>query len=258
MKSQQILIIYLICTIGFSPLRSQNQRISNSNSIGWYNLFLTSKLNSKLSIHSEFQIRRNQILLEDKQKLFRLGLNYQSRPNVLLRGGYAFIETYAYGNLPLNAFGKAFSEHRAFQMVQLSEKEGIFNMTHRFMLEQRFIGRYSSEEMDKEESFPLTNRMRYMFRIQTPLLKNKSEDKFLYVAFYDEVFIGFGNNVNANIFDQNRIGALIGYKLDDKTRMEIGYLNQILQYGRELNNQSIFQYNNGIIFNINFDIDLSN
>lgn len=247
----------MLYTFGSFPIRLQSQRINDSNTIGWYNLFLTTKFQSKLSFHTEIQFRRNQILLEDKQKLFRLGLNYQSRPNLLLRGGYSFIETYAYGNLPLNGYGKDFSEHRIFQMVQLSEKEGLFNMTHRFMLEQRFIGRYNNEEMEREESFPLTNRMRYMFRIQTPLLKNKTEDKFLYVAFYDEVFIGFGRNVNTNIFDQNRIGALIGYKLDDKTRLEIGYLNQILQYGRELNNQSIFQYNNGIIFNINFDIDLS-
>lgn len=257
MKTPTFLIIFLLCSLWCIRLTAQIQRISNSNNVGWYNLFLTTKLNTKLSFHSELQIRRNQILLEDKQKLFRLGLNFQSRPNVLFRTGYSFIETYAYGNLPLNVFGKAFSEHRAFQMVQLSEKEGIFNMTHRFMLEQRFVGRYNSEDMDSEESFPLTNRMRYMFRIQTPLLKNKTEEKFLYFAFYDEVFIGFGNNVNANVFDQNRIGALIGYKLDNKTRLEIGYLNQILQYGRELNNQSVFQYNNGIILNVSFDIDIS-
>ena len=66
---------------------------------------------------------------------------------------------------------------------------------------------------------------------------------------YDEVFIGFGENVNENVFDQNRVAVLLGYKFSPSLRIEGGYLNQTVQLGREVNGRNVFQYNNGIILN---------
>jgi hypothetical protein len=40
-------------------------------------------------------------------------------------------------------------------------------------------------------------------------------------------------------------------------RIEGGYLNQTLQFGRQINGQSVFQNNNGLIINANFNIDLT-
>jgi hypothetical protein len=125
------------------------------------------------------------------------------------------------------------------------------------MLEQRFVGRYSSINQINEDEFPLFNRLRYLFRLQIPLIGNETKDKTPYIALYDEIFIGFGENVNANIFDQNRIGALIGFRFNKNVRLEGGYLNQTLQFGRQINGQSVFQNNNGLIINANFNIDLN-
>ena len=91
-------------------------------------------------MHTEYQWRRENVITNWQQSLTRVGLNYQAKPNLLLRAGYAYIETYAYGDIPLNGFGKNFTEHRLFQMAQLSHKEGIVHFSHRFMLEQRFVG----------------------------------------------------------------------------------------------------------------------
>jgi hypothetical protein len=74
---------------------------------------------------------------------------------------------------------------------------------------------------------------------------------------YDEIFVGFGKNVNENVFDQNRLAILLGYRFNKKWRIEGGFLNQILQFGREVNNSNVFQYNNGIILNTYFNFDLS-
>lgn len=142
-------------------------------------------------------------------------------------------------------------------MVQLSHKEGIIDLSHRFMLEQRFVGRYSSSTIESEDEFPLSHRLRYLFRLQVPLKGKAIIDKTPYVALYDEIFIGFGKNVNANVFDQNRLGLLVGYRFNKNIRVEGGYLNQIIQFGRQMNGQNIFQYNHGIIINVNFNIDLS-
>lgn len=78
-----------------------------------------------------------------------------------------------------------------------------------------------------------------------------------YLAVYDEVFLGFGKNVNENIFDQNRFGILLGYKFSPTLIIEGGFLSQIVQLGREVENRNVFQYNNGIIINSVFNFDLS-
>lgn len=236
---------------------SQNTRISNHNTIGWYNYFGTFKLNSKWGIHTEYQWRRVNTITDWQQSLLRLGVNYQLEPKVQLRVGYAWIETFPYGEIPINGMGKDFTEHRIFEMVTLTDKVSIVDLSHRFMLEQRFVGRYSNANLTNEDEFPLLHRFRYMFRCQLPLKGKEIKDRTPYLAFYDEIFIGFGKNVNENIFDQNRLGILLGYRFNSSVRIEAGYLNQIVQLGREVDNKNVFQYNNGLILNANFNIDLS-
>jgi hypothetical protein len=96
-----------------------------------------------------------------------------------------------------------------------------------------------------------------MIRLQTPLIGIEIKDDIPYVVLYDEIFVGFGENVQANIFDQNRIGILLGYRFNKNVRIEGGVLNQILQFGRQINGKNVFQHNNGIILNANFNIDLT-
>lgn len=59
--------------------------------------------------------------------------------------------------------------------------------------------------------------------------------------------------VAANIFDQNRIGLLLGYQFSKTLRIEAGYINQTLQFGRLINNRNVFQSNSGLIVNTNFN-----
>jgi hypothetical protein len=96
-----------------------------------------------------------------------------------------------------------------------------------------------------------------MGRLQIPLKGREIKDKTPYAALYDELFVGFGKNVNANVFDQNRIGILLGYRFSKNVRLEAGYLNQTVQFGRQINGQNVFQYNHGLILNANFNLDFS-
>ncbi len=249
-------IIVLLSVISGS-INAQNTRLSNYNTIGWYNYFGTFKVSQKFGIHTEYQFRRTEIITERQQSLLRVGVNYQLNPKIQFRLGYAWIETFSYGEIPINGMGKDFTEHRLFQMATLTDKVSIVDLSHRFMLEQRWVGRYSNANFTNEDEFPLLNRFRYMFRLQIPLKGKETIDKTPYISIYDEIFIGFGDNVNENIFDQNRIGILLGYRFSSLVRIEAGYLNQTLQLGREVNNRNVFQRNNGIIVNVNFNIDLT-
>jgi hypothetical protein len=257
MNRKGLIIFTAIFFISIQYTFGQNNRLNTSNNIGWFNYFGTFKVSEKFGIHTEYQWRRDNIITDRQQSLLRVGLNYNLHPRVLFRVGYAWIETFPYGEIPINGLGRDFTEHRIFEMVQLSHKEGIIDFSHRFMLEQRFVGRYSSANETTEDEFPLLNRARYMVRLQVPLNGKEIKDKTPYVAVYDEIFIGFGENVNANVFDQNRIGVLVGYRYNKNVRIEGGYLNQTLQFGRQINSKNVFQNNNGLILNANFNIDLS-
>lgn len=240
-----------------TTLRAQNNRVSTYERIGWYNVFPTFKLEKKVSLHSEYQWRRHDYLLNGQQSLLRVGINYHYNPRVLVRVGYAWIETFPYGQIPLNGFGKEFTEHRIFEMIQLTQKENRTDFIHRFMLEQRFVGKYSHAGLSAEDEYPLLNRFRYMLRLQRPLAGKEIKDKTAYLAAYDEIFIGFGNYVNANVFDQNRFSALVGFRFNKILRAEVGYLSQIVQFGRQLNGKNVFQYNSGIILNTYLNVDFT-
>ena len=257
MKRNLYAIIALFSIVSTSKVFAQNTRIQEGNQIGWYNYFGTFKLNSKFGIHTEYQLRRTNYITDKQQGLLRVGLNYQANPKLQIRMGYAWIETYPYGDFPINGMGKDFTEHRIFEMATLTDKISILDISHRFMLEQRFIGRYTSPTSTTEDEYVFLNRFRYMFRIQMPLKGKSIVDKTPYIALYDEIFIGFGPNVNENIFDQNRIGLLLGYKFNGNFRIEGGYLNQTLQLGREITGRNVFQNNNGFIVNTILNFDLS-
>lgn len=237
-------------------LKAQNTRINTYEQIGWYNYFGTYGVGKKISLHTEYQWRRADYLLESQQGLLRLGFNYQINPRLLLRLGYGNIETYAYGDIPIQSLGLNFSEHRAFGILQMSDKMGAVNISHRWMMEQRWIENYQVLGSDIQSVFKRTNRMRYMLRLSAPIgTKNKNN---FYWAVYDEIFIGWGKNVQNNIFDQNRLGILIGKNISSNIKLEMGYLNQIVQFGRRIGNNNIFQYNNGIIVNFQLDYKLKN
>ncbi|HAH54892.1 MAG TPA: DUF2490 domain-containing protein [Flavobacterium sp.] len=255
MMSRLLITGFLLLCL--STIKAQNTRIIDQNQIGWFNYFGTFKIAEKYSIHSEYQWRRDNYVSDKQQGLLRVGLNYQANPKLQLRLGYAWIETYPYGDFAINGQGKDFTEHRIFQMATLNDKISKFELSHRFMLEQRFVGRYTQPELTVEDDYLFMNRLRYMFRIQMPLKGTEIKNKTPYIAAYNEVFIGFGKNVNENIFDQNRIGLLLGYRFDKNIRIEAGYLNQTLQLGREINQRNVFQSNNGFIINTLLNLDLT-
>jgi hypothetical protein len=83
-----------------------------------------------------------------------------------------------------------------------------------------------------------------------PIINNTENLNILYTGIQNEIFIGFGKNVGVNIFDQNRLGIIIGHTIDKNISIEGGYLYQILQQRKLINNQSVFQYNKGIQLSI--------
>jgi len=255
MKKYSIIVVF--CLINSLFLSAQNTRINNYNNIGWLANTATIKFHKNWSAHIEYQWRRNEFGLSWQQSLLRTGINYHINSNAVFRVGYGLIETFPYGEIPINSMGKAFTEHRMYQVLTLSNKLGRFDLSHRYMLEQRWLGSYTNASLNTEDKWTYVNRLRYLFRAQTPLIGNTLESKEPYVAAYDEIFIGFGENVNQNIFDQNRLGLLLGYKFSNQFKLEAGYFNQIVQLGRQVSGRNVMQFNEGFIINAFYNLDLS-
>lgn len=179
---------------------------------------------SKWGIHLEAQERRSDLGDDRQQLLLRPGMNYQLNPSTMLSFGYCHVETYPYGDYPAL---HEFPEHRLWQQVSHTTSWLGLDWTHRLRLEQRWIG-----EMEQYgdggwnvEHWRFENRLRYMLRTTIPLTPSKKT----YLAFSDEVFFNFGSNVDGNDFDQNRAFIGIGHKINDTTKVELGFMEQTIQ-----------------------------
>jgi hypothetical protein len=134
--------------------------------------------------------------------------------------GYGFIETYPYGDF---AVPNAFPEHRIWQQYLTTQTLGKAKLAHRYRLEQRMIG---SAATGKFENGRYENRFRYMAKFTRPI--SGGEHPF-FIALYDEILVNFGKDVAYNIFDQNRLYGAVGYTISKNLKLEIGYLNQLVQ-----------------------------
>jgi hypothetical protein len=202
-------------------------RIQSTNNDGWFMYFGNHRLNNKWSVHTEYQWRRNEWIRNRQQSLLRLGMDYRLNDQAIVTVGYGNIITYPYGEQPVL---KTFNEHRIWQTLTLSNKNGRFNFSHRYRLEQRFIDKYKTDERNEIvfDKVNYMNRIRYLFSVAVPLNKQSIKKGALFIRFYEEAFVSFGKNVGKNIFDQNRLYLAFGYQLLPSTNIQVGYLNQLI------------------------------
>jgi len=224
---------------------AQNDRLTDNNNANWVQLFNTIRLDKKWSLHAEYQWRRVEGLKNWQQSLFRIGVNRKLNEQVTVHAGYGWIETFPYGDFPIASAG-TFPEHRIYEQISFRQPINKWTFTHRFRIEQRWLGRVQAGTDRKIEEWLFLHRFRYQFRAQRALSSK------WYALAGDEIFIGAGKNLGVNIFDQNRIFLLAGFKLNPAISIEAGYLNQTLQQGRRINGKTILQGNNGMIASLYF------
>lgn len=214
----------------------QDIRVVAPSFHAWYTTNGITKINKKFGFFHDFQFRRADLGSESQQHLFRGALVYTANDKVQLFGGYAFVRTFPYGDFPVQ---KNFDEHRFWQQVQIRQSLGKFTYINRFRLEQRFLG---DSNLSGFQNHRLENRIRYMARLNYPFTSKT------YGYVYDEIFMNFGRKVTNNDFDQNRIGAMIGFKVTPKISLEAGYLNQFVkQRRRTATFQNIYENNHTLM-----------
>lgn len=205
----------------------------DNNAHGWYMYFGDHPIaDTKWGVHLEGQWRRADMGLKWQQLLLRPAVNYQLHKKVMLTGGYGFVETYRYGDYP---FLERFPEHRFFEQATITQKFLGLEWQNRLRLEQRNILGYAAR---------YENRFRYMLRTNIPL--PIGDQKRWYLGLYNEVFYNFGENVQANVFDQNRAYIALGRELPKQSRLEVGFMEQTIQQ----RNGRVFEHNHTLVVSI--------
>jgi hypothetical protein len=175
------------------------------------------------ALHAEAQVRRADGVRAWQQLLVRPGVIYTLGPAARVTAGYAYIDTWPYGEQPAAA---RFPEHRLWQQLALAQATGRVAWQHRYRLEQRWVHRPLDADGTTDRAY--SNRARYLVRATVPLRGATLDRGEAYASVYDELFASWGRNVGRNVLDQNRAYAALGWRATASTRVEAGYLLQLV------------------------------
>jgi len=219
--------------------------------IAWLRLNSTIRFHDWLSVYVEVQPRFFEFN-SMQQLLVRGALNVHLHPDVLVSAGYGFVESWAYGAFPSSA---EFPEHRLWEQAQLGSQIDRVRIQNRARLEQRFIGQLSKDSSGSFiiDGYHESNRFRHLLRVTVPLNRTSLMARTVFISIYDEIFLNFGSSlVKANIFDQNRATASLGYHFTDSLNLQVGYINQLIEKPDGLR----FESNHGLLVTITYNPDV--
>ena len=223
---------FILCLIfgivaGLGSLQAQQREISGSQNT-WFMLMNEFRFTPKWYLSNEVHIRRADGLKNWQQFLLRPALNYRLNPNLELSAGYSYILTYPYGDQPVAV---RVPEHNVWQQLLLRHSVGKLGFMHRYRLEERFVGNIVPEGSGfVVDGSNYRERFRYRLTASIPLA-SFGEDKRLFAAVFDELWVNLDDVFFVDSFNQNWIYAGLGYQFSALGNIQAGYLNQLIRKG---------------------------
>jgi hypothetical protein len=207
-----------------APALAQRTTYTNFNS--WYALGADIALPGPWSVLVDLQNRRSGPLRQTQSLFLRPALIYAVNSGVKLGLGISRSESFPYGEIP-SAYHTP--EWRLFEQLQLSHTVSRIAVSHRYRLEQRWLGRRGADTADHAiAQWNRASRFRYQVRGVMPLKGGTIDDHEPYATGYNELMIGFGRGVALNVFDQNRTAVGLGWRHSRSWRAEAGFLEQVV------------------------------
>ena len=236
----------------------QSARLNDFHSLAWLVYVGDHKVADKWALHTEYQWRRVDLVRDPQQQLARLGLVRTLSPRVKVSGGYTYFQSHRYGQYAEVA-GQAVPENRIYEDISLADKLGRLGLSQRIRLEQRWLGARGPGGTGPVQKWEYQNRIRYQLSAEFPLQGPTIDNSEWYLTAFDELFIGFGQNVGDNVFNQNRLSGGLGYQFTDRAKLELNYLYQIRSHGEPdaLSGQPVVELNQGFRLNILYDLDFT-
>lgn len=210
-------ILATIITLSFLCPEIANAQLDEDKLGAWYMYFFnTTFKESSWGLQGDIQYRNWNAGGDLEQLLIRSGITYKAKEsNLKLTLGYGHITSGAFGS-----DNSTTTESRIYQEALYPVKFGKrFYTNHRFRYEQRFV-----EDQD------FRTRYRYNLFLNIPLNKPTLDEKTIYLAFYNELFINgqrqIGNGKTVELFDRNRTYAAIGYQIKKGLKIQAGFMKQ--------------------------------
>jgi hypothetical protein len=224
MQTKIVLHLFIFLTV-FGKLSAQKDISSQTHA--WVMYFGNHRLSDRWGLHTEYQWRRADLFNDWQQSLLRLGVDYYVKSGSQFTAGYGWIRTYQYGEQPI---AHCFNEHRIWEQLILKSKAGRFDFQHRYRLEQRFLENWVKDASGNYalDGFLFRQRVRYRFLLTIPITRKEMQDNTLFLAIYDEPFLGFGKGIAKNILDQNRLYLALGWRFNPNCNIQLGYMNQFV------------------------------
>jgi len=240
-----LLILFLLNSSFFSQ-----KEISTQNH-AWLSYAGNHKISKKMSIHTEYQWRRNDGFKNWQQSLTRVGFDYLGSANYTASLVYGWIVTYPYGE---QAIAHQFNEHRITEQFNTKSQHGRFELQHRYRLEQRFLENYIKNQ---DGSFTrgdnlFRQRVRYRAMVLVPLSRKEMLDNTLFLNINNELFLGFGKGIGKNILDQNRMNFALGWRFHKDFNIQAGYLNQFVVKADGIKMERNHTFLLSTVYNIDF------
>ena len=213
-------------TLVSAPTVAGAQRETRENVNAWFSWFAEVELGHRWAVDADVSHRRSGPVDELASNLWRVSLRRTLAPNVRVSLGYAGTDIHPYGKLPV-AFRAP--EHRVFEQLVLTHAIGPVQVTHRYRFEQRWSGHVTAESGDTAvRNWVRTNRARYFVRGTIPLRGPTLDPGEWFANLSNELMLNWGTNVQQNVFDQNRSQLTLGRRIGAGTRLEVGFLEQLV------------------------------
>jgi hypothetical protein len=181
----------------------------NTSTGNWVQYFGNKKINEKWNWWHEVQYRNYNAVGDLEQLLIRTGLGYNISKTDNLHLGYAYILSEPY--IPGTTDKNTLVEHRIYQQLVNRNTFGRGTFMTRLRLEERFFA----------DDFKV--RFRAMNWINYPINSKSITDKTVYLSAYHEIFL----NGKGPTFDRLRLYGALGYFINKKIKVELGYLSQM-------------------------------
>jgi hypothetical protein len=216
------LVRVFICSVIFLIGYIKTADAQNNELSGWAAWFHTQRFSTHWGASFDGQFRSADQADYLKNILLRPNINYYFG-NKSATLGYAYVS--ANGRTATGAKTLR-HENRIFEQFIITQKAGVNTaISHRFRLEQRFLGATATQP----EVF--SQRVRYFVRGVIPFNNEPTFTKGAFLALQNEVFANVQNKdkINNHVFDQNRAYVALGYRFSKRIDVDAGYLNQYIQ-----------------------------
>lgn len=205
----------------------------SQNELGSWNIInINLKMNQKINVFSEAQLRSLSFYNEFHYYEYKAGVSYKINPNFSVTTGIGSYNTYSQGgNFELPSQNQ---EIRTWFQINMKNPLEFVTFEHRYRAEQRFT------------SNGYRNRFRYRIGATIPLKGKKIVPKSFYLSAWNEIFF----TDKEPYFERNRLFFGGGYEFNKNTAVQLGY---IYQFDYKINDESGRDFIN-IALLYNFDL----